>query len=71
MKFRDVKVGEAFDFPMFDGCIKISARKYKFEAAGQYYEVEVGTTNVTVENIRAAYPWELELAGINTRTEHA
>jgi hypothetical protein len=64
MKFRDVKVGEKFDFTLLDGCIKLSARKYAYRSNNEYNWCEVGTINVRVTNVRAVSDWELEEVGL-------
>jgi hypothetical protein len=52
MKFRDVQIGQIFDFPDFLDCIKISPRKYSFLYNGERLTTEVGSVLVEVTNVR-------------------
>lgn len=63
MEFAYVRINEAFDFyeTGYLGCIKISPRKYVFFDGEDCYQAQVGTIRVSVSNVRAAHPWELEL----------
>jgi hypothetical protein len=63
MKFKNVKIGQRFDFPntLFFGCIKLSARRYAYEGDdGTWHTVEVGTINVEVTGVRDAFDWEVD-----------
>jgi hypothetical protein len=73
MRFADVKVGQAFDFPEtgFLGCIKTSPKGYLYDSNGSYYRARVGTVGVSVSNVRDAYAWELELAGVPSLADSA
>lgn len=59
-QFKDVPINWRFDFPTGWECIKTSSRKYKYNFGGEWWEVEVGTTEAHVFNVRQAYQWELD-----------
>lgn len=52
--FKQIPTGSAFDFEESGwlGCIKTSPKKYLYKHGTEYWEVQVGTTQVAVSNPR-------------------